>query len=138
MMSPILQIFRQPAFGLAVLSLLCTPLRAAEAKPPKETTGPVPSFAPAGGVFSDPVLVDLKAQDPAATIRFTLNGSEPSAKAEAFSKPIRLTATTLVKARAFLEGKPAGPTASQTYTVIEKELEKFTSNLPLVILNTFG
>ena len=27
---------------------------------------------------------------------------------------------------------------SQTYTVVEKELEGFTSNLPLVILNTFG
>ena len=71
-------------------------------------------------------------------IRFTLDGSEPSPKSEAFTQPLRLTATTLVRARVFEGSKPVGLLASQTYTVIEKELESFTSNLPLVILNTFG
>jgi hypothetical protein len=132
------QTFRRAACVLAAFCLLSAPLWAAEGVKTDAPMGPVPSFAPAGGVFADPVLVDLKAADPAATIRFTLNGSEPSAKAEAFTSPIRLTATTLVKAKVFLDGKPAGPSVSQTYTVIEKELEKFTSNLPLVILNTFG
>jgi len=123
---------------VATFCLLSVPVCAAEGKKEGVPNSPVPSFAPAAGVFGDTILVDLKAGDPGATIRFTLNGSEPTAKAEAFTKPIRLTATTLVKARVFLEGKPAGPTASQTYTVIEKELENFASNLPLVILNTFG
>jgi hypothetical protein len=126
------------AFGLVIFGLVAGPLWAAEAKQGRQATAPAPEFSPAGGVFADTVLVSLKAEKPGATIRFTLDGSEPTARAEAFSGPIRLTATTLVRARLFEGGKAAGLTASQTYTVIEKELTGFTSNLPLVILNTFG
>jgi hypothetical protein len=95
-------------------------------------------FSPPGGVFADSVHVQLHSPTPGAIIRFTLNGAEPSPKSEAFSDAIRLTGTTLLRARAFQDGKPAGLTVAHTYTVIEKELEKFASNLPLVILNTFG
>jgi len=142
-MSAILRAFRQAGLGLVVVALLCAPVRAAEGKKTKDasataSTGSPPAFTPLGGVFADTLRVSLKAEAPAAVIRFTLDGSEPSLKAEAFSQPIRLTATTLVRARVFEGNKPAGPVASQTYTVIEKELEGFTSNLPLVILNTFG
>jgi len=139
-MSAILRAFRQAALGLVVLGLLCAPVRAAEGKKAKADSpaGPTPAFAPSGGVFADTIRVSLKAEAPAAVIRFTLDGSEPSLKSEAFSQPLRLTATTLVRARIFEGNKPAGPVATQTYTVIEKELESFTSNLPLVILNSFG
>jgi hypothetical protein len=139
-MSAIPRAFRQAALGLVVLALLCVPARAAEGKKAKDNSpaGPSPAFAPPGGVFADTVRVSLKAEASGAVIRFTLDGSEPSLKSEAFSQPVRLTATTLVRARIFDGNKPAGPVVSQTYTVIEKELENFTSNLPLVILNTFG
>jgi hypothetical protein len=121
--------------------LAVTTLTAAEKKAASRTearTGAAPSFSPTSGVFVDKVLVSLSVTGPAAVIRFTLDGSEPSFKSEAYADPIRLTGTTLVKARVFEGNRPAGPATSQTYTVIEKELEKFTSNLPLVILNTFG
>ena len=139
-MSAILRAFRQVALGLVVLALPCTPVLAAEGKKAKDDfqAGPSPAFAPPGGVFADIVRVSLKAEAPVGEIRFTLDGSEPSVRSEAFTGAIRLTATTLVRARVFEGNKPAGPVVSQTYTVIEKELESFASNLPLVILNSFG
>lgn len=71
-------------------------------------------------------------------VRYTLDGSDPSEKSELFPAELQLTGTTQVRARVFEGGKAVGPVLSQTYTIIEKDLESFTSNLPIVILNTFG
>jgi hypothetical protein len=111
----------------------------APAKPPAEAQkGPQPKFNPPGGVFAKPISLRLTVPAAGAVVRFTLDGSDPTEKAEAFREDLRLTATTLLKARVFKGTQPAGPTVSQTYTVIEPELLKFRSNLPVVILNTFG
>lgn len=133
-MTALLQRIRGAIALAAVSAWVVTPVAMAATKTP---AGQAPVFSPAGGVFRDAVAVSLKADSPSAVIRFTLDGSEPSEKAEAFGSALKLTATTLVRARVFDGGK-GGPVVSETYTVIEKELEKFTSNLPLVILNTFG
>src|SRR5262245_21420648 len=139
-MPSLLQLVCRVSAAVAVTCLVVPSLIAAEKAASKNgaQAGAAPAFSPAGGVFVDKVLVSLSATASATVIRFTLDGSEPSLKSEAFAAPIQLTGTTLVKARVFEGNRPIGPTASQTYTVIEKELEKFTSNLPLVILNTFG
>ena len=131
---------RRAAVIAAAVVFTAANFGAAGANKPDDKTspGPLPSFSPAGGVFTDAVLVSLKSDAPSSVIRFTLDGSEPSSKSEAFNGGIKLTATTLVRARIFEPGKPAGPVSSQTYTVLEKDLAAFASNLPLVILNTFG
>lgn len=59
-----------------------------------------PSIEPAGGVFVTAVNVQLSAA-PGATIRFTTDGSEPTELSQAFTGPFDVTATTLLKARAF-------------------------------------
>ena len=135
-----IQKLRQMAAIAAAVLFTAANCGAAGANRPDDKTPavPLPSFSPAGGVFSDAVILNLKSDASSSVIRFTLDGSEPSAKSEAFNSEIKLTATTLVRARVFESNKPAGPVASQTYTVLEKELAAFTSNLPLVILNTFG
>lgn len=139
-MSPALRAFRRAVLGVVLLCLASVFSRAAEGAAANggSPAGAFPAFSPSGGVFASALLVNLKSAVPGSTIRFTLDGSEPSPRSEAYSQPVRLTATTLVRARVFEGNNPAGPVASQTYTVIEKELENFTSNLPLVILNTFG
>lgn len=100
--------------------------------------GPVPQFSPSGGVFAGSVKVKVDVAVAPAVVRYTLNGSDPSEKSEVLAGELSLTGTTQVRARVFEMGKAPGPVVSQTYTVVEKELEGFTSNLPLVILNTFG
>jgi hypothetical protein len=102
------------------------------------TNGPAPQFAPVGGVFSQPVSVRLSGAPAGAVVRYTLDGSDPTESAETAQKDLRLTVTTLIKARVFTGAHPAGPLVSQTYTLIDAELEKFRANVPVVILNTFG
>ena len=51
---------------------------------------------------------------------------------------MRITTSCVVKAKAF--DPKAGPSATvaQSYILLAPELLEFSSNLPLVILNTFG
>src|SRR5881396_173574 len=113
-------------------------LAAAEPERSKVAAGLAPRFTPEGGVFTGAVTLRLEADSPSVVVRYTLDGAEPSAKSEVYSNALHLTLTSLVRARAFVGNQPAGPTVSQTYTFLGKDLETFTSNLPLVILNTFG
>lgn len=98
--------------------------------------GVVPAFSPGSTVSVARVIVTLSA--PAGVVHYTLDGSEPTEKSRKASTSIQLNATTCVKARVFEAGRPLGPARSQTYVMIDRDLEKFRSNLPLVILNTFG
>ncbi len=137
-----------PAFQYRILwtaafaALLCLPaprVFAADKTGPAaatETDKPV-QLSPAGGVFVDPATIRLKSGASEGVVRFTLDGSEPTVKSEVFPKELKLTSTTLVRVKAFAGSKP-GPAVSETYTFIDRDLEKFTSNLPLVIINTFG
>ena len=94
-------------------------------------------LSPAGGVFVDAAMIHLKSGPSDSVVRYTLDGSEPTVRSEVFPKDLKLTSTTLVRLKAFDGAKP-GPAASETYTFIDRSLEKFTSNLPIVIINTFG
>lgn len=50
-----------------------------------------------------------------ADVRFTTDGSEPTARSKVVSAPIHLTQTTIVKARLFSEGRPVTPTSSRRF-----------------------
>src|SRR5262249_6217379 len=93
-------------------------------------------FSPSGGVYAADVKVELSAKR--GTLRYTLDGTEPTTQSPAYAKPITLTATTVIKTRLWDSGQPLGPVLSQTFVLVSKDLAKFTSNLPLVIINTFG
>jgi hypothetical protein len=128
---------RQIVAAAMIWSVLLTACLAATPKVEKPT-GPAPLFFPSGGVFAGSVQVAARSAIGSGVVRYTLDGSDPSEKSELFPTELKLTGTTQVRACVFEGGKVAGPVLSQTYTIIEKELETFTSNLPIVILNTFG
>ncbi len=129
------QTIRQIVVLATIWSFLvtCCPAAAPKAEKPD---GPLPKFSPDGGVFAGSIQVKVEGAA-GGVVRYTLDGSDPTEKSEPVPGELRLTGTTLVRARVFDAGKP-GPAISQTYTIIDKELESFTSNLPIVILNTFG
>src|SRR3954466_598008 len=58
-------------------------------------------LSPPGGVFSNPVSVEIGSAKAGATIRYTLDGTEPTLKSSVYSGPIGITNTTLVRAKAF-------------------------------------
>ena len=124
------------ATGLALaLAWAFFPIGAAEKKA-QEPGAPAPKFSVPGGVFTNRVSVKLEAGS--AEIRYTVDGSEPTASSRRFSGPIKITGSTVVKAKAFDAQRGEGATVSQSYVLIAPDLLGFSSNLPLVILNTFG
>ena len=95
-------------------------------------------FSVPGGVYTNELTVELSTRPSSAVIRFTLDGTEPTTNSTAYAAPLTVTNSTLIRARIFEVGVPPGPVLAQTYTLLDPDLFDYSSNLPLVIINTFG
>ncbi len=96
-------------------------------------------FSAASGTFTDDFLLTLNATGPGATIRYTLDGSDPSESNGAeYSEPLTITTTTQVRARAFETDLAPGRVGRRLYSVLNADVLEFNSNLPLVIIDSFG
>ena len=78
-----------------------------------------PVLLPASCFFSPSTNVTISCATSGATIRYTLDGTEPTASSAAYSAPIALSATTTVKARAFAANKDPSDIVFATYTLGE-------------------
>jgi uncharacterized repeat protein (TIGR03806 family) len=63
-----------------------------------------PGISPAGGTYSGPLEVSLNDGEPGADIRYTTDGSVPTASDARYDKPLKITGPTVVRARAFKDG----------------------------------
>ena len=75
---------------------------------------PVMSLAP--GFYSGAQTVSITCSDPTATIRYTTNGSTPTTTSTAYSGPISITTTTVLRAAAFGTDQPSF-TETNTYFI---------------------
>lgn len=81
-------------------------------------TPPAPTFTQPGGLFVDETLLAFADEPaPGATIRYTLNGSEPTHRSTAYQKPVPIHETTTVKARFFW---PSGLSSESAVMHVEK------------------
>jgi hypothetical protein len=87
------------------------------------------------------LTVDIKTNVDQGTIFFTTDGSEPSEvddEDELYTGSLEIAQTTRLRARVFdADGEP-GPVGSAVYIEIDPDLTTFSSNLPLVIVDSFG
>ena len=82
---------------------------------------PAPTFSPPASTFyTDTLAVTLACATAGATIRYTLDGTEPTSSSTVYSAPITISGTTTIKAKAFKSGYVASDTVSATYTMAEK------------------
>ncbi|MCX7872576.1 MAG: CotH kinase family protein, partial [Verrucomicrobiae bacterium] len=98
-------------------------------------------FSVPGGVYLDPVVyVDLSCSVSGATIRFTLNGTNPTDTSPIYTNgtSIKLTNSALIVARAEILGFFPSQYKSEGYTLLDSSMTNFTSNLPLLIMSTYG
>jgi uncharacterized repeat protein (TIGR03806 family) len=63
-----------------------------------------PVITPQGGTYAGPVEISLTESEPGAEIHYTLDGSVPGKSDPRYQGPIKLTAATVVRARAFKDG----------------------------------
>ncbi len=113
-----------------------TPSPRAANRPGFRTLAAPPVFSKKGGVFPDTVKLELSAK--AGVVRYTLDGSEPTESSEAYTQPIALNVSTLVKAKSFVPEALPSATVVETYSFPDESTANFTSNLPLLIINPFG
>lgn len=87
-----------------------------------------PVFATEGGIYNDVtnVKVELSGKD----IRYTTDGSVPTARSEVYSGPLTLTNTTVVRAASFEEGKARSDVATASYIINENH------SLPVMSIST--
>lgn len=79
-------------------------------------SSPRPNLGPGGGDYSAPIKVSLTCKDPAAIIRYTLNGSTPTDKdGIQYSEPIAIDRTTFLTAAAFSPGSAPSPITDGIY-----------------------
>ena len=77
-----------------------------------------PAFSPASGITFSPTLdVALTCETDAATIRYTLDGTDPTEASAQYTGPITLSATTTIRARAYKAGMAASDVVGATYTL---------------------
>jgi hypothetical protein len=109
---------------------------------PNATAGPgfapAVAFTPAGRPFFDAVTVALGTDAPDAVIRYTLDGSPPTAASLAYAGPLTFTNRVRLRARAFLPDRLPGPVRTEAYARLSESVRGVTSDLPILLLDTFG
>ncbi len=78
----------------------------------------VPSFTPAGGIFSTAQSVALADPTPGASIYYTLDGSTPTTASARYTAPLPINATTTVNALATAASYSNSPVSSATYVIV--------------------
>jgi hypothetical protein len=99
---------------------------------------PTVGFWPPAGIYTSNTLVVALSSSPApGTIRYTLNGSLPTVGSAIYTVPLQLHGNATIRAQAQLGGV-WGQAAEAHYTLLDATVTNFTSNLPLVIIDTLG
>jgi uncharacterized repeat protein (TIGR03806 family) len=78
-----------------------------------------PNFSLTAGNYPKPIDVTLTAGDPAAEIRYTVDGSIPGSGDLLYQQPLHLANSTTVRAKAFKNGFTRSITAQETFIVGE-------------------
>jgi hypothetical protein len=98
---------------------------------PEEETPVIaaPTISPNGGTFTNSVSVSMASTTVGSTVRYTLNGTEPTSSSTAYSAPLTLTNAVTVKAKAFVSGT-GSITTSKVFNVVADGDDTTVTNPP--------
>lgn len=103
---------------------------------------PAVNFSHPSGSIAAPVALALTCPGVNAasnlTIRYTVDGSMPGGRSRIYREPIQITNSAVIRARAYQDGLLPGPPESAVYTWLEAEVQKFRSNLPVLVARVIG
>jgi len=77
-----------------------------------------PTFSPPGRITTQALNVAVSCATAEAVIRYTTDGSEPTEASTSYTAPIPVSATTTLKAKAYVAGWAPSKTATATYTLV--------------------
>jgi hypothetical protein len=97
-----------------------------------------PQFSTTSGTFAEPFLLELSVASPDAEVFYTVDGSEPTQGSRKYTAPILVSRTLEVRARSLEPDKVPSPVANHVFLALDADLAGFSSNLPIVLLDTAG
>ncbi len=87
--------------------------------PPPPGTVATPVINPNGGAFSGSVSVTLSTSTAEASIRYTTDGTNPTAASALYTAPLTITSSLTIRAVAFKEGLNDSAVAAATFIAID-------------------
>jgi hypothetical protein len=96
------------------------------------------TFSKASGGYTSSFSLALSSATPGVQIRYTTNGSVPTASSTLYTVPFTINRDRMVRARAFGTGLNPSPVSSAQYFLLDSTTSAFHSNLPVVVLDTAG
>lgn len=103
-----------------------------------DSISPMPEFSRESQAFTGELLLELSTDAADGVIRFTLDETVPDHESDPYTGPLSITRTTVVKARVFQPDRLPSEVVTHTYLTIHPRVEDFSSNLPVITINTFG
>ena len=101
----------------AFFALAACPNDPTEQPDPQPQTAATPTASPAGGTYNTAQSVSLSSATANAQIRYTTNGTDPTATSTLYSSPIAINQTTTLKAIAVREGMNTSGIMTEVYTI---------------------
>ncbi len=96
-----------------------TPWTANTTRPQAAADAPPVVLRPGSGRFTGPVTVRLETPVRRATVYYTLDGADPTLGGQAYTAPVVLQQTTVLRAVALRDGVPVSAVTTATYLVGE-------------------
>jgi hypothetical protein len=124
--------------ALLVAGLACTD-EGADAEEPggPEVVSLDVTFSHESGLFTDPFELEISCPMTGTEIRYTLDGDPPDHDSPVYSAPIVIEQSARVRVQVF-QGETAGPLTSRAWLRLGADMEGFSTNLSLVVLDSFG
>ena len=112
-----------------------TPGRLNTSQSPPQPGDPI--FSKPSGSFTTSLSITLKPSVEGEVVRYTTNGSVPTASSKKYTSAIRVTKSTLISARCFTEEGYGGAPVTLEYLQLASNVRKFSSNLPVIVIENF-
>jgi hypothetical protein len=94
------------------------------------------TFSIPSGTFQGSINVELRTSTPGAEIRYTTDRTPPSPTSMLYAgQAIPVATTTVLSARAFAQGTPAGAVSTAVY--VSRSFDQ-SHDLPVIVLDSFG
>src|SRR5262249_20069173 len=81
-----------------------------------------PTISPAGGTYSAERVVTITAPASDATVRDTIDGTDPTGQSPLYIRPFAVRPTMKIKGRAFKVGQAPGAVATAVFTIAQSGL----------------
>jgi hypothetical protein len=88
-----------------------------------------PQVLPESDVFTDSLEVSVVSKTPGVELRYTVDGSEPTAQSALYTSPFKIDKKCMVQARAFRPGQTTVPFATDGTRVSDSSFARFRKEL---------